>query len=229
MRTSTDVVALQERAGRRWHVRGVKLMIDGTVDNGTAWLFEPDARGESTESLWLDETEYRRAVAFFHDRGIPTTTHAIGDRGIAFVAEIARRTGAQRHAASHRAHRDAARRSARDDRVGRRGRQHAAHALHALHPRRSHRQLVDAARRRAGRPGVAHRRPAPAWSHRDVGLGLAHRALRPAGIVRLGDAPAPGRASRGRAGQTRARRSPPPPPSRATRASTGDPSARSAA
>ncbi|KQM82598.1 amidohydrolase [Agromyces sp. Leaf222] len=82
-----DIVGLQERAGRRWHVRGVKLMIDGTVDNGTAWLFEPDARGESTESLWLDEGEYRRAVAFFHERGIPTTTHAIGDRGIAFVAE----------------------------------------------------------------------------------------------------------------------------------------------
>ena len=79
--------ALQGTAGRRWHVRGIKLMIDGTIDNGTAWLYEPDTRGESTESLWLDETQYAEAVAFFHARGISTTTHAIGDKGIGFVAE----------------------------------------------------------------------------------------------------------------------------------------------
>lgn len=79
-------VGYQSLAGRRWHVRGVKLMIDGTIDNGTAWLFEPDSRGESTDSLWLDPAEYQRAVRFFHDRGIPTTTHAIGDKGISFVA-----------------------------------------------------------------------------------------------------------------------------------------------
>ncbi|NDY74779.1 amidohydrolase family protein, partial [Desulfobacter hydrogenophilus] len=78
---------LQRRAGRRWHVRGVKLMIDGTIDNGTAWLFEPDSRGQSTRSLWLDPAEYREAVRFFHEHGIPTTTHAIGDKGISFVAE----------------------------------------------------------------------------------------------------------------------------------------------
>ncbi|WP_431219964.1 amidohydrolase [Leifsonia xyli] len=77
----------QERAGRRWYVRGVKLMIDGTVDNGTAWLFEPDTKGESTQSIWLDPAEYREAVRFFHEHGVPTTTHAIGDKGIAFVAE----------------------------------------------------------------------------------------------------------------------------------------------
>ena len=77
----------QELAGRRWYARGVKLMIDGTIDNGTAWLFEPDTKGESTQSLWLDPAEYREAVRFFHEHGIPTTTHAIGDKGVAFVAE----------------------------------------------------------------------------------------------------------------------------------------------
>ncbi len=77
---------LQGRHGRRWEVRGIKLMIDGTIDNGTAWLREPDTHGESTESLWLRPPEYAAAVAYFHARGIPTTTHAIGDRGIAFVA-----------------------------------------------------------------------------------------------------------------------------------------------
>ena len=84
------LVALQGRHGRRWAVRGVKLMIDGTIDNGTAWLFEPDTLGESTQPLWPDLAEYRRALRHFHDRGIPTTTHAIGDQGISFVArEIA--------------------------------------------------------------------------------------------------------------------------------------------
>jgi hypothetical protein len=80
----------QERAGRRWYVRGVKLMIDGTIDNGTAWLFEPDTRGESTQSIWLDPEEYAKAVRYFHRHGIPTTTHAIGDKGVAFVAETLR-------------------------------------------------------------------------------------------------------------------------------------------
>lgn len=84
--------ALQGRAGRRWHVNGIKLMIDGTVDNGTAWLFEPDTHGESTESLWLQPDEYAAALAFFHERGISTATHAIGDQGISFVA---RTIGAQ--------------------------------------------------------------------------------------------------------------------------------------
>lgn len=80
------LLALQGRHGRRWHVQGIKLMIDGTVDNGTAWLFEPDTLGESTASLWLDPEEYVRAVRFFHHRGVRTTTHAIGDKGIWFVA-----------------------------------------------------------------------------------------------------------------------------------------------
>ncbi|WP_426622986.1 amidohydrolase [Leifsonia sp. McL0607] len=80
----------QELAGRRWYVRGVKLMIDGTIDNGTGWLFEPDTKGESRQSIWLDPAEYREAVRFFHEHGIPTATHAIGDKGIAFVAETLR-------------------------------------------------------------------------------------------------------------------------------------------
>lgn len=82
-----ELFALQGRRGRRWEVDGVKLMIDGTIDNGTAWLFEPDTHGGSTDSLWLDPQEYRRAVDFFHRRSVRTTTHAIGDKGISFVAE----------------------------------------------------------------------------------------------------------------------------------------------
>jgi predicted amidohydrolase YtcJ len=91
---------LQGRHGRRWEVRGIKLMIDGTIDNGTAWLREPDTLGESTESLWLSPPEYAAAVEYFHARGIPTTTHAIGDRGIEFVA--ATLNGLERTGVPHR-------------------------------------------------------------------------------------------------------------------------------
>ncbi|MEV1131355.1 amidohydrolase [Agromyces sp. NPDC049794] len=76
---------LQGLHGRRWVVEGVKLMIDGTIDNGTAWLHEPDCLGESTKSLWLDPGQYREALSELDRRGIPTTTHAIGDAGIDFV------------------------------------------------------------------------------------------------------------------------------------------------
>lgn len=79
------LVGLQGTRGRRWSVEGVKLMIDGTVDNGTAWLHEPDCLGESTASLWLDPAQYRAALAELDRHGVPTTTHAIGDAGIDFV------------------------------------------------------------------------------------------------------------------------------------------------
>lgn len=81
-----ELAKMQGRHGRRWEVRGIKLMIDGTVDNGTAWLFEPDSHGESIEPLWLNPDEYVEIVKFFDARDIPTTTHAIGDRGVSFVA-----------------------------------------------------------------------------------------------------------------------------------------------
>lgn len=83
-----QLIAMQGRRGRRWHVEGVKLMIDGTVDNGTAWLYEPDTLGESTKSLWLEPAEYASAVAVLHENGVPTVTHAIGDSAVGFVAEV---------------------------------------------------------------------------------------------------------------------------------------------
>jgi predicted amidohydrolase YtcJ len=97
------LVSLQGRRGRRWVVEGVKLMIDGTIDNGTAWLREPDTRGESTDPLWLDPSEYAERVAFLHAAGVPTATHAIGDRAIEFVVRTLAdlpRTGLQ-HRVEH--------------------------------------------------------------------------------------------------------------------------------
>ncbi|MGR0219936.1 amidohydrolase [Agromyces sp. ZXT2-6] len=91
---------LQGMRGRRWVVEGVKLMIDGTIDNGTAWLHEPDCLGESTTSLWLDPEQYREALTDLDRRGIPTTTHAIGDAGIEFVVRAI--AGLPRRNATHR-------------------------------------------------------------------------------------------------------------------------------
>lgn len=94
------LAALQGTHGRHWVVEGVKLMIDGTIDNGTAWLHEPDCLGESTTSLWLDPDQYRSALTELDRRGIPTTTHAIGDAGIDFVVRAI--DGLTEHAATHR-------------------------------------------------------------------------------------------------------------------------------
>ncbi|MDQ0827616.1 putative amidohydrolase YtcJ [Arthrobacter sp. B2I5] len=71
--------------GARWEVAGIKLFVDGTVDNGTAWLFEPDSHGQSIAPFWPSPEEYNRAIRFFAGRGIPTATHAIGDAGVAAV------------------------------------------------------------------------------------------------------------------------------------------------
>ncbi len=79
------LITLQGQRGRRWQVRGIKLMIDGTIDNGTAWLYAPDSEGESTSSLYLEPQRYIQNLNTFSQAGITTTTHAIGDQGIGFV------------------------------------------------------------------------------------------------------------------------------------------------
>lgn len=76
------VLKLQGTRGRRWQVEGVKLVLDGTIDNGTAWLQFPDTFGDSTQSLWRDPTLYRAAIGELAARGVATATHAIGDAAI---------------------------------------------------------------------------------------------------------------------------------------------------
>ncbi|MEO6089698.1 MAG: amidohydrolase [Umezawaea sp.] len=82
-----ELVAMQGRGGRRWAVGAVKFMIDGTIDNGTAWLEAPDTLGESTDSLWLDVHAYTRAVRTFAAAGVATATHAIGDAAVRHVLD----------------------------------------------------------------------------------------------------------------------------------------------
>lgn len=82
-----SVIDLQGRSGRRWTVEGVKLMIDGTIDNGTAWLDRPDINGESTGPLWLDATSFTKTLHRLDAQGIRTTTHAIGDGAVRYVLD----------------------------------------------------------------------------------------------------------------------------------------------
>jgi len=96
------VAQLQGAGGRRWYVRGAKLFIDGTVDNGTAWLAEADTLGESTSPYWPDPAAYARAISWFDEHDVPTTTHAIGDQGVRHVLQaLAATRGRLRHRVEH--------------------------------------------------------------------------------------------------------------------------------
>ncbi|MFI2609167.1 amidohydrolase [Kitasatospora sp. NPDC018619] len=76
------LIALQGRGGRLWRVAGVKLFMDGTIDNGTAWLEHPDRQGESTHAFWPDPAHYTHVIRELHRAGVPTATHAIGDAAV---------------------------------------------------------------------------------------------------------------------------------------------------
>src|SRR5699024_6930981 len=94
----TDIIDMQGNTGDRWTVDGVKLMIDGTIDNGTSWLSYPDINGQSTRPLWLDPASYREVLLRLDAQGIRTTTHAIGDAGVEYVLDVIAET-TQPHAA----------------------------------------------------------------------------------------------------------------------------------
>ncbi|MFT4010140.1 MAG: amidohydrolase family protein [Nocardioidaceae bacterium] len=82
------VLRRQRSGGRRWRVEGVKLVVDGTVDGGTAWLEYPDTHGEGITALWRDLDAFREAVGTLHRAGVNCAVHAIGDRGVRQVLEI---------------------------------------------------------------------------------------------------------------------------------------------
>ncbi|MEU6744553.1 amidohydrolase [Streptosporangium sandarakinum] len=87
------IAARQSLAGRRWSVEGVKFMLDGTADNGSAWFEHPDVFGQNQKPLWKDVGAYRDAVRFFTERGIPTATHAIGDQAVRFALDVIEEVG----------------------------------------------------------------------------------------------------------------------------------------
>nr|WP_240942449.1 amidohydrolase family protein [Planosporangium thailandense] len=83
----SEIIASRSRAGRRWRADGVKFMIDGVIDTGTAWLEEPDNFGDGREPMWPDPDVYRRRLRQVHDAGFRVATHAIGDRAVREVLD----------------------------------------------------------------------------------------------------------------------------------------------
>ncbi|MEU8967994.1 amidohydrolase [Streptomyces monashensis] len=81
------LVRLQGTGGALWQVAGVKLFMDGTIDNGTAWLETPDCHGESAHAHWPDPQRYTQVVTALHRAGVPTATHAIGDAAVRHVLD----------------------------------------------------------------------------------------------------------------------------------------------
>jgi predicted amidohydrolase YtcJ len=72
----------RDESGARWRAGTAKFFIDGVIDSGTGWLYEPDSEGEGRSSFWPDPARYREAVRFFASRGFQCVTHATGDRGV---------------------------------------------------------------------------------------------------------------------------------------------------
>ncbi|MGV9288955.1 amidohydrolase [Streptomyces sp. NPDC003719] len=93
----------QGAGGRLWRTAGVKIFMDGTVDNGTAWLEQPDCHGESRDAFWPDPQEYTRIVGELHRAGVPTATHAIGDAAVRHVLDAVEKARAgSGHGVRHR-------------------------------------------------------------------------------------------------------------------------------
>ncbi|MEU8758292.1 amidohydrolase [Streptomyces sp. NPDC048659] len=101
-----ELIARQGTGGALWRVDGVKLFMDGTIDNGTAWLERPDCHGESTHAFWPDPAAYTRIIGELHRAGVPTATHAIGDAAVRHALDAVERAAASggpavRHRVEH--------------------------------------------------------------------------------------------------------------------------------
>ena len=73
---------LRDEHGRLWRAGVAKFFIDGVIDTGTGWLYEPDTLGDGTEPFWPEPERYAAAVKLFAQAGFQCSTHATGDRGV---------------------------------------------------------------------------------------------------------------------------------------------------
>jgi predicted amidohydrolase YtcJ len=92
----------RDAGGRRWRAGVAKFFIDGVIDAGTGWLYEPDSEGEGTLPFWPDPSHYRRAVATFARAGFQCATHATGDRGVREALDAYREADAASIRGRHR-------------------------------------------------------------------------------------------------------------------------------
>lgn len=100
--TLQRMVAMQGVGGRRWQVEGVKFMLDGSIDNGSAWLFEADTRGGGLEPYWVPSDIFTRTIHALNASGVQSATHAIGDRAVEFVLDTVQSIPAGAPKVTHR-------------------------------------------------------------------------------------------------------------------------------
>jgi predicted amidohydrolase YtcJ len=93
----------KDRQGRHWRGGLVKLLLDGVIDTGTGWLYEPDTLGGGLKSFWPDPADYVATVKQYSDAGFQIATHAIGDRAIGAAIDAYVSVGVRsRRGAPHR-------------------------------------------------------------------------------------------------------------------------------
>ena len=88
-----DYVARGGEHGRLWRGGVAKFFIDGVVETGTAWLEEPDTRGQGTKPFWPSEATYAATVQRFARAGFQCITHAVGDRAVRAALDAYRAAG----------------------------------------------------------------------------------------------------------------------------------------
>jgi hypothetical protein len=88
------MLPLRDEHGRLWRGGVAKFFIDGVIDTGTGWLYEPDTHGDGTKPFWPDPERYARAVRLFAEAGFQCVTHATGDRGVRAALDAYREAGA---------------------------------------------------------------------------------------------------------------------------------------
>ncbi len=99
-----EFVPHRDARGRRWRGGVAKFFIDGVIDTGTAWLYEPDSEGDGLLPFWPDPAKYRKAVKRFAQAGFQCVTHACGDRAVREALDAYRDAGAAdgiRHRIEH--------------------------------------------------------------------------------------------------------------------------------
>jgi hypothetical protein len=87
---------LRDTRGELWRGGAAKFFIDGVIDTGTGWLYEPDTLGGGTEPFWPDPDRYARAVRLFAEAGFQCATHATGDYGVRAALDAYRAAGSAR-------------------------------------------------------------------------------------------------------------------------------------
>jgi predicted amidohydrolase YtcJ len=88
------LLPLRDEHGDLWRAGVAKFFIDGVIDTGTGWLYEPDTLGDGTEPFWPDPERYARAVGLFAQAGFQCATHATGDYGVRAALDAYRDAGA---------------------------------------------------------------------------------------------------------------------------------------